>query len=174
MSASSSRRAQRPLPNRADATQIPLDGLSQKELTDSVNEARVMSRIAFVALRVRMSPISARCFRHPHIISYMDSFIEDNMLNIVMVVVSCQSAVVMGVQEYADCGDLAQRIKAHRERPMPEDLIWHYAIQMCQARTHAAPSPSLTARRGLPICTSAACCTATSSRRTYSSTRETM
>ena len=76
-----------------------------------------------------------------------------------------------GMQEYADCGDLSQRIKAHRDRAMPEELIWHYAIQMCQAR-HCSVTVTHP-RRAWPICTSAACCTATSSRRTSFSTHTT-
>jgi serine/threonine protein kinase len=36
------------------------------------------------------------------------------------------------VMEYAEGGDLSQRLKASKDRFMNEDLIWHYVIQMAQ------------------------------------------
>eukprot|EP00051_Salpingoeca_urceolata_P008684 m.108000 g.108000 ORF g.108000 m.108000 type:complete len:241 (+) comp15876_c2_seq2:189-911(+) len=46
---------------------VGLEGLSSKELSETLNEAKVMSRIS-----------------HPNIISYMDSFVESCHLHIVM------------------------------------------------------------------------------------------
>ena len=59
-------------------------------------------------------------------ISYLDSFIEDHMLNIVM--------------EIAEGGDLSQRIKACKEghHAMSESAIWQYIIQMCQVNAQSS------------------------------------
>ena len=56
--------------------------------------------------------------RHPNIIRYRDSFIEGTTLYIII--------------DYADGGDLAAAISAHRERGarMPEDYIWAVFIQI--------------------------------------------
>ena len=56
-------------------------------------------------------------------ISYLDSFIEDHMLNIVM--------------EIAEGGDLSQRIKACKHA-MSESAIWQYIIQMCQVNAQSS------------------------------------
>ena len=53
---------------------------------------------------------------HPFIVRYRESFIEDNILNIVM--------------EYCDNGDLNNFLKMQNKRPLKEDKIWRFFIEI--------------------------------------------
>ena len=56
---------------------------------------------------------------HPNLIQFYDSFKEKGKLYI--------------IQEYADGGDLSQKIKTYKEsnKLLPENLIWEIFIQLC-------------------------------------------
>eukprot|EP01004_Peranema_trichophorum_P003355 NODE_234_length_3182_cov_43.854855_g204_i0.p1 GENE.NODE_234_length_3182_cov_43.854855_g204_i0~~NODE_234_length_3182_cov_43.854855_g204_i0.p1 ORF type:complete len:944 (+),score=277.10 NODE_234_length_3182_cov_43.854855_g204_i0:48-2879(+) len=59
---------------------------------------------------------------HPNIIRYNSSFEVNSILYIVM--------------EYADGGDLDEKIKAQRGQRFDEDVILHYFVQVCMALKH--------------------------------------
>jgi NIMA (never in mitosis gene a)-related kinase len=56
---------------------------------------------------------------HAHIVKYYDSFLEKNFLNIIM--------------EYCSGGDLCVLLKQQFGRPLPENKIWKYFIEICLA-----------------------------------------
>lgn len=55
---------------------------------------------------------------HPNIVKYYDSFIEKQFLNIIM--------------EFCEGGDLSQFLKSQLGRPLKEEKLWKFIIQMCQ------------------------------------------
>jgi NIMA (never in mitosis gene a)-related kinase len=61
-------------------------------------------------------------FNHPNIVQYVDQFIEDGTLCIVM--------------ELAEDGDLHARLKKQRGRPLKEDIILNWFVQICLAMKH--------------------------------------
>jgi NIMA (never in mitosis gene a)-related kinase len=79
-----------------------MKGLSEKEKKNAFNEVRILASID-----------------QPNIIAYKDSFFDDslNTLNIVM--------------EFADDGDLEEKIKSHRKSCtyFEESDIWNIFIQ---------------------------------------------
>lgn len=80
--------------------QIDITGMTQKEKNDAINEVKLLSQC-----------------KHPYIISYRESFIEQGKLCIVM--------------DYADGGDLSRRIKAQRAigKPFTEEQVTRWFTQ---------------------------------------------
>lgn len=68
---------------------------------DAINEVTILSKLD-----------------HPNIVKYYDSFIDKNILAIIM--------------EFCENGDLANFLKAQYNRPIAENKIWKYFIEMCQ------------------------------------------
>lgn len=81
--------------------------MSQVERNEAVNEVRLLAGVA-----------------HPHICEYYESFVDGNKLCIVM--------------EYCPCGDLSRYVRRRQSqgRPLAEDTIWSYFIQMAVAVEH--------------------------------------
>ena len=82
---------------------VPLEGLSEWEQLDTLNESRVMSQL-----------------RHERVIDYLESFMEEGHLNIVM--------------EFAEGGDLSHLIQHQQKegRLLDEDTVWKYLIQIAE------------------------------------------
>jgi NIMA (never in mitosis gene a)-related kinase len=82
--------------------ELNIKSMNQKEREDATNEIRLLASI-----------------RHPKIIRYYESFIEDDRLFI--------------VTEYARGGDLYKRIRRQHQKNqlLDEELIWSYFIQLC-------------------------------------------
>lgn len=87
--------------------QVDLAKLNKKERQQSLNEAKVLSSL-----------------RHPNIINYVDSFLARK---------SDHLCIVM---EFADGGDLSQKIKASHNTNFPQDQILDWAIQLALALQH--------------------------------------
>lgn len=80
--------------------QINIAQLDSQMRTAAVNEVKILASL-----------------ENPYIVKYYDSFIEKNILNIVM--------------EFCEGGDLANLLKLQGGRPVPESKIWKFFIQMC-------------------------------------------
>lgn len=52
-----------------------------------------------------------------YVVKYYDSFTERDSINIIM--------------EYCENGDIGKYLKKQMNRPMPEDKIWKFFIEMC-------------------------------------------
>lgn len=81
--------------------EMDVRSMSQAEREDSANEIRLLASVS-----------------HANVIAYNEAFLDGNRLCIIM--------------EYAPDGDLAKIIKKHQmmKRPIPEDQIWRYFIQV--------------------------------------------
>ncbi len=77
--------------------------MSQSERTEAVNEIRLLASV-----------------RSPHIVGYHEAFVDGNRLCIVM--------------EYAPYGDLSRALRKRQQqhKPLAEDLIWSYFIQIAR------------------------------------------
>ncbi|CEM18804.1 unnamed protein product [Vitrella brassicaformis CCMP3155] len=86
---------------------IDISRMEAKQKKDAVNEVKVMSSL-----------------RHPYVVTYRESFIENDQLCIVM--------------DYCEGGDLYKKISAQRQtnRPFPERTIIRWFTQLCLALKH--------------------------------------
>jgi len=77
--------------------------LSEKEKENALNEVRILASIQNI-----------------NIISYKESFFED------------QSSTLCMVMEYAEGGDLMNKILSYKKKNqyIPEREVWHYFIQI--------------------------------------------
>jgi NIMA (never in mitosis gene a)-related kinase len=83
--------------------QISLDNMNIEQIDEVKNESKILASL-----------------KSPFITKYFESFIDNNNLNIIM--------------EYCDGGDLSHYIdnyKKNNSKPMNEDRIWRYFIQIC-------------------------------------------
>ena len=88
--------------------QIIIEGMNQKEKDDVINEATILGKLD-----------------HPNIIKFFevfDSKVPKHALNI--------------VTEYADGGDLSEKIKSQNNKPFSESEILDYFTQICLALKH--------------------------------------
>jgi len=88
---------------------LALEQLGQKERMEAMNECAVLTKLR----------------KHPNIVSVLEHFEDDGRLCIVM--------------EYADGGDLAQRIEhqAAAKAPFEENQVLDWFVQVCLALKHA-------------------------------------
>lgn len=100
--------------NQADSRlyvmkRLTLEHMTKKERDDALNECTVMMKLR----------------RHPNVIRVHEYFEEANRLNIIM--------------DYADGGDLAQRIEAQAasKTPFAEVQVLNWFVQICLALKHA-------------------------------------
>ena len=88
---------------------LELAHMNKKEQDEAMNEARVLEKLR----------------RHPNIIRVREHFVEEGRLCIVM--------------DFADGGDLAQRIEAQAaaNSEFAEDMVLDWFVQICLALKHA-------------------------------------
>ena len=88
--------------------QINVEGMTEKEKQDTLNEASILEKLD-----------------HPNIIKFLEVFTSPKpkeTLNI--------------VTEYADGGDLSEKIKEQKNKSFPESQILDYFTQICLALKH--------------------------------------
>ena len=90
--------------------QIPLDGLDEEEKKETYNEVLILKKV-----------------NHSNIIKFIDVFKKSKPINTLNI-----------VTEYADDGDLNQKIEKLRQKksPLTEKEIINYLIQICLALNH--------------------------------------
>ena len=90
--------------------QIPLDGLDEHEKKETYNEVLILKKV-----------------NHSNIIKFIDVFKKSKPINTLNI-----------VTEYADDGDLNQKIEKLRQKksPLTEKEIINYLIQICLALNH--------------------------------------
>ena len=94
--------------NKYVIKQITLEGMDDEEKRETFNEAKILKKLD-----------------HPNIIKFKEVFLQRQpkpALNI--------------VTEYADGGDLDQKIKKQKKVPFPEAQILDYITQICLALQH--------------------------------------
>ena len=80
--------------------QINIAQMNTKLRSAALNEVKILSSLD-----------------NPYIVKYYDSFVEKNLLNIVM--------------EFCEGGDLSNHIRNQMGRPLTENKIWKFFIQSC-------------------------------------------
>ena len=88
--------------------QVMMDGMTDQEKRETFNEAVILKKLD-----------------HPNIIKFKEVFIQrkpNEALNI--------------VTEFADGGDLSQKIEQQKKKPFPESQILDYITQICLALQH--------------------------------------
>ena len=90
--------------------QIPLDNLDEEEKKDTFNEVLILKKV-----------------NHSNIIKFLDVFKSSKPINTLNI-----------VTEYADDGDLSQKIEKLRQKKLPftEKEILNYLTQLCLALNH--------------------------------------
>ena len=94
--------------NQCVIKQIVVEGMNEKEKDDTLNEATILQKLD-----------------HPNIIKFYEVFMSpkpQHTLNI--------------VTEYADGGDLSQKIKEQKNKPFAESQVLDYFTQICLALKH--------------------------------------
>ena len=95
--------------------QVIMEGMTDQEKRETFNEAVILKKLD-----------------HPNIIKFKEVFLQRQpkpALNI--------------VTEYADGGDLDQKIKKQKKVPFPEAQILDYITQICLALQHIHKNPYL-------------------------------
>lgn len=84
---------------------VKLSNLKEKEKRNALNEIRFLASI-----------------KHPNVISYKEAFFDDSKQFLCL------------VMEYADGGDLLQRIQLYQKKGtyMSENYVWNLLIQLCK------------------------------------------
>jgi NIMA (never in mitosis gene a)-related kinase len=109
---------------------VPFQGMSAQEQQETLNEVRVMAQV-----------------QHAHVIQYLDSFLENGVLNIVMeyAPVSYEGAWGLrlrlpfrGARRAWQQGDLAQKLEERRRqaRPFSESDLWEYFVDVALGLKH--------------------------------------
>jgi Protein kinase domain. len=90
--------------------------LSDKEKLNALNEVRILASI-----------------RHPNMIAYKEAFL-DEASNSLWYLLNVHFLILSIVMEYADNGDLFQKIVEHQKKGtlFPEPEIWNIFIQVIQ------------------------------------------
>ena len=83
--------------------QVPMGKLKPKDKANAVNEVRILASVT-----------------HPNVVAYKEAFFDE----------PTQSLCI--VMEYADCGDLLQRVRAYQKKGtyMAESFVWTCLIQL--------------------------------------------
>lgn len=95
---------------RRDGKPVALKKIQVFEMMDSTCRNECLNEIKLL-----------QSLRHPNIVQYLDAFIEDNELHVIM--------------ELAERGDLGKAIKlaAQAGTPFSEAVVWDYFQQICSA-----------------------------------------
>ena len=88
--------------------QVLIQGMTDQEKKETLNEAVILKKLD-----------------HPNIIKFKEVFIQRRPVEALNI-----------VTEYADGGDLEQKIKAQNKKPFTEDEILDYFTQICLALQH--------------------------------------